>query len=706
MKPASLGSHYRSTCVLLALTLVPSLARADGSVDVSGSWSGEIAAPGSPIKFDIDFKRGSDGWTADISIPAQGANDVDLSDVVVSGKRVSFVMPGVPGTPTFDGTLHDSGDEIAGDFTQGGGKLTFHMVRGQDRIAGAAVALDGFDAFVDQAREAWNAPGIAIGIVVDDTVVLSKGYGVRDIESKKPVTDKTLFAIGSATKAFTAMTLATLVDEGVLDWDEPVINYLPNFQLYDDYATTHISPRDLVTHRSGLPRHDLAWYNNHRMTRAELVDHLRYFEPTLELREKFQYNNMMFVTAGYLAGQLTGGTWEDAVRARILNPLGMSATNFAVSESQKSLDYAAPHREKDDMVTRIPFRDITTVGPAGSINSSVEDMLKWVRLHLGAGTFEKKALLTASVMEELHKPQMVMGRSATRRELSAPTYAMGWMVREYRGHRVVEHGGAIDGFISSVAFYPDDGIGIVAFTNSKTALPTLMRRHAIDRLLDLEPIDWHGEAHAEWMESKKMSREAEERKDMFRHVDAPPSHPLDAFAGTYTHPGYGDVVVVVKQEGLELTYNDITTPFEPWHYNVFNGLENKDDPTFEGFRIQFRSNMKGDISELLAPFEPTLDPIVFEKKADPRMYDADYLARFEGVYSLPPQEVTVAVQGHVLTVHVPGQQTFTLEPAETDEFDLKGIAGYSVRFAVGDDGAMSAWFSQPNGVFEAKRRQP
>jgi len=690
---------------LILCTSITAPVIADDTAELSGKWKGQIATPASPLKFDVDFKKNDDGWSGDISIPVQGAKDIALSDVKIAGDKVSFVMTGVPGDPTFSGTLDKGGEKISGTFTQGGASLTFEMSRGEDRVAAAIESLKGFDEFVEQARKDWHAPGIAIGIVIDDQIVLAKGYGYRDLEEKKPVTLKTLFAIGSATKAFTSLTLGTLVDEGKLDWDTPIVNYLPYFKLYDDYATTHITPRDLVTHQSGLPRHDMAWYNNKKWSRAELVQHLRYYEPTHELREKFQYNNMMFVTAGYVAGQLTGGTWEEAVRQRIFQPLDMHDSNFSVVDSQKTDDFAYPYQDKDDKVTRIPFRNIDNIGPAGSINSNVEDMLKWVRLHLGDGTFSSKKIISQATLSELHNPQVVMGRPSSRPEISAPTYAMGWMVADYRGHRVVEHGGAIDGFIASVALYPDDGIGIVAFTNSQTALPTLMRRHAIDRILGLDEIDWNGEAFQKWVESKKHQKEAEKNKDMFRHADTTLSHSLDSYAGTYTNSGYGDAKVEVVGQQLSFTYNDITAPLERWHYDVFNGLENKDDPAFEDLRIQFRSNMKGDIAELLVPFELTLAPIVFEKKADSSMSDPAYLKQFLGEYTLSTQKVTFTLQGDALMGRVTGQPIFTLVPSGIDEFTLKEITGFSVRFVKGEGGIMTAWFNQPNGVFKAKRTE-
>jgi len=319
-----------SACLFVSFSVFSVTARATDATDVSGRWTGEIATPGTPLQFDVDFKQAKAGWDADISIPVQGAKDLALSDVTVDGEHVSFVIASIPGHPTFSGSLDDTGERIAGKFTQGGATLTFEMHRGEDRITAAHRALEGFDDVVENALQVWHVPGIAIGIVIDDEIALANGYGYRDVEAKKPVTTRTLFAIGSSTKAFTSLTLGTLVDEGKLDWDTPVMDYLPKFKLYDDYATTHITPRDLVTHRSGLPRHDLAWYNNKHWSRAEMVRRLRFYEPTAELREKFQYNNMMFLTAGYLAGQLTGGTWENAVRTRIFEPLDMRYSNFSV----------------------------------------------------------------------------------------------------------------------------------------------------------------------------------------------------------------------------------------------------------------------------------------------------------------------------------------------------------------------------------------
>ena len=255
------------------------------------------------------------------------------------------------------------------------------MRQTRSRLRGQSLA--GYDSFVNQALKDWEVPGIAIAIVKNGEVILAEGFGMRDVAGKLPVTRDTLFAIGSCTKAFTTFVMGTLVDEGKLDWDKPVRAFAPEILLQDRDARDLITPRDLVTHRSGLPRHDLVWYNA-TLSRQEIVRRLPYLEPSEPIRSKFQYNNIMFMTAGYLVDSLAGMPWEEAVRKRIFEPLEMKSANFSVKDSQKSADFAKPYDNRDDLVVLIPFRDITNTGPAGSINSSVKDMARWLIVNSGA----------------------------------------------------------------------------------------------------------------------------------------------------------------------------------------------------------------------------------------------------------------------------------------------------------------------------------
>lgn len=693
---------------LLMLLAFPVLAE----TGPAGHWEGEIQIPGTKLGIDVDLSQDGGAWKGDISIPLQNAKDLPLTNIKVDNKvdgaTVSFEIQGVPGTPTFNGTLAADGAKIAGDFAQGGGKFPFELRRGAAPAEAAKSALDGYDAFVEKTIQDAKVPGLAIAIVKGGEVVYAKGFGYRDVEQKLPVTADTLFAIGSSTKAFTTFTLATLVDEGKLDWDKPVRTFLPGFQMYDPNTTESITPRDLVTHRSGLPRHDLLWYNNNALTRKDVVERLRYLEPNEQLRAKWQYNNLMFLTAGYLTEYLTGKSWEDSVRERVFEPLGMTRTNFSVDDSQKDPDHALPYKEDDDeKIVLMPFRNISMIGPAGSINSSVNDMAKWVKLHLGNGKVGDKQLISANTLADLHLPQMVMGVPAERAELTPPSYALGWMVDGYRGHTRVEHGGNIDGFSALVTLLPQDDLGMVVLTNKDgTGTPERLVRHTIDRFLKLDPIDWNGEALARREKGRAAAKEAKAKKESVRKPGTKPAHKLAEYAGDYENPGYGPLKVAVAGDHLEMTYNGITAPLEHWHYEVWNGKEGAKDPTFENMKFMFQGDVKGNVPALAAQFEPQVKDIIFTRKPDARLFDPAYLSRFLGDYELAGQTGTFSLTGNVLTITMPGAPALHLEPAVGGDFVVKELRIISISFIEDAQGNVTgALFNQPDGVYTLTKKK-
>jgi CubicO group peptidase (beta-lactamase class C family) len=350
--------------------------------------------------------------------------------------------------------------------------------------------LEGLDAMVNRALETFHVPGAAVGIIIDGKVVLTKGYGFRDQANSLPVTENTLFAIGSCTKAFTTHVLGQLVDEGKVSWDDPVIKYLPEFRLKDEYATYHVTIRDLVTHQSGLPRHDLVWYNSN-LSRNDLLPRLQYLDFNTDLRGKFQYNNLMYVMAGLVIERVTGQTWEEAVHSRILAPLGMNRSNLSVLDSQKSDDFSLPYREKAGTLEAIPFNNLTVAGPAGSINSSVADMMKWVELQLSDGTFEERPFLKKETLQGMHTLQ-VSFRKFPEEASNYFGYGLGWMVGMHKGRYIVSHGGGIDGFISSVGFLPKEKIGVVVLTNSDSSMmfPNSLAEAILDQMLGIAEDDW------------------------------------------------------------------------------------------------------------------------------------------------------------------------------------------------------------------------
>jgi CubicO group peptidase (beta-lactamase class C family) len=579
------------------------------------------------------------------------------------------------------------------------------LLAGEPSVGTAKEPLAGFDSFVNQALRGWEVPGLAIAVVRNGHVVLAHGYGFRDVDKKLPVTSKTLFAIGSCTKAFTTFVMGTLVDEGKLDWDKPVRTYMPEFRLHDQVATELITPRDLVTHRSGLPRHDLVWYNA-ALSRKEIVERLRYLEPTEAFRGKFQYNNLMYMTAGYLVERLTGQSWEDAVRARIFASLGMTGTNFSVRDSQKAADFASPYADRDDKVVGIPFRDISTIGPAGSINSNVADMARWLIVQTDKGKIDGKQVLSPAVLADIHTPHMTTGVPQERKEIMPAGYALGWGVDDYRGHRRVHHGGAIDGFVATTTLFPDDGLGIVVLANlGGTGLPEMATRHAADRMLGLPPIDWNGEALGKKAKNKAADKEAKTKKDTIRRRGTTAAHKLEEYTGEYDHPGYGIIKIARRDGHLNIDYNNIEAPLEHWHFEVFNALKNPKDPAFEDQKVQFLTNVKGYVDGLAVSFEPSLTPIIFTLRPDGRLSDPEYLKRFTGEYDLAGRIISVRLKGSALVLDSQGQATANLSPERNDGFTVKGQAETILRFVSEHNQPASAiMLETPGGVFTAKRK--
>jgi len=692
-----------STLLIAFLVAIP--ASADSPFD--GHWEGSIAVPGQQLEIDVDLESDTDGTlSGDISIEVQGLRDLDLVELSADGVEIRFEIPNIPGAPSFVGTLAESGTEIAGTFSQGGSELAFELSR-IDTAAATEAALEGLGEVINQAIEDFNVPGLGIAVVAGGEVVYAEGFGHRDLENDLPMTADSLFAIGSTTKAMTATTLAMMADEGLFDWDEPLTRYLPSFRLADPMITARITPRDLVTHRSGLPRHDMLWYNNNESTREEIVAAMAHLELSADLREKFQYNNLMFMTAGYLAGQLSGTTWEETVRTRLFEPLGMERSNFSVAESQTDEDFAQPYRENDeDELELIPFRSIDLIGPAGSVNSSVREMSRWLAFNLSQGMAGDAQLISAASLADVHAPHMTLTPPSPESRVSQQAYGLGWVVGVYRGHRRIQHGGGIDGFITSVTFFPDDDFGIVAFTNIGSGLASLVSQTAADSILGLEPVDWIGEALERRKKGKEASDEAEEKMEDVRVADTKPSHSISDYPGTYEHPGYG-VLEITDREGdnaLQFTLNGITAPFEHWHYDVWVGAETDGDPTFENEKILFRSDFEGQITTVEAVLDVNVAPIAFAKRPAARLSDPEYIQRFAGTYeSRTGQQEKVELSAGVLTLHIPGQQVYTLEPAVSGRFNIQGLQGFSIGFEEDGDEVSAIVYYQPNGVFESKR---
>lgn len=699
-----------SSLVLPAPAPAAVLAAGLAAPGLTGRWTGSITLPTGKLDFSLHFTAEDAGT---ITIPAQGAKDLPLESVALSGSDATFKIKDIPGDPTFTGKLE--GDAVKGSFKQGGGTFVFEIRREEDANKQAADVLAGFDEFVEQARLGWNAPGVAVAIVKRGDVIYSKGFGYRDVEQKLPVTENTLFPIGSSTKAFTTFVLGQLADEGKIDWDKPVTTYLPEFRLADQEIGARLTPRDLVTHRSGLPRHDLVWYGNTPHTREELVKRLAFLPANKDLRETWQYNNLMFLTAGFLEERLTGRSWEENVRERIFVPLNMKRSTFTIRDMEKDSDFALGYRLDDDTdkVERMDFREIASMGPAGSINSSVNEMVGWVKLQLSDGFVEGKPLIKTTTLRDMQTPYMFMGAgSPDAPEIIPVGYGMGWFVDVYRGHQRIHHGGNIDGFSALVLFFPQEEVGMVILTNMNgSGLNNMIARHAADRLLGLSRDDWNGKALAKRALARAEQKKAKAKLEGVRKTGTHPSHPLTEFVGVYENPGYGNIRVIIDpasnsaDPALAFDYNGIITPLEHWHYDVFNAKKAEKDAAFEGFKLLFGTGEDGEIQTLQARMEPQCEPFVFRRLGDAKLSDPAYLTRFVGDFSIDGQPVKFALKDKLLTATIPGQPVYELEPARNDTFRIKTLPGFSIRFLSDGDECTKAEFIQPNGVFTAARNK-
>jgi len=467
---------------------------------------------------------------------------------------------------------------------------------------------EGFKEFITKTMEEWKVPGLGVAVVKDGSIVFSEGFGLRDIKRGLKITPQTLFPIASCTKTFTGVSLAVLADEGKLGWDMPIREYIPSLRFYDEYATNHITIRDLLVHRSGLPQH-YRMYFNRDISRKEIIDRLRFLEPSKGFRECFQYANLNYVIAAYLLEQVTNMSWESFVQEKIFNALEMKSTNFSVSDSQKTEDYALPYREEDGKVKEIPFFDVNRMGmgPAGSINSNLVDMAKWIVFHLNRGKFKGRQIVSEESLQVTHTPQIVISGGMSD-ELFYSSYGMGWVITSYRNHLMLSHSGGFDGFGCYVSLMPRDNLGCVVFCNKEgTFVPSILVSTVYDRLLGLSEISWN-ERMKERMARSREAAEEPKKEDIYPQ-GLKPAHPLEEYCGRFEHPAYGILIIEKEGDQLKVTHNNLQSTLVHCYYDVFE-TKNK---TFGQFKFFFITDENGAIDRIEVPFEPSVKNIVFKR---------------------------------------------------------------------------------------------
>ncbi len=457
------------------------------------------------------------------------------------------------------------------------------------------------DRIVEEALKTWQVPGASLAIVQNDKVVHLKGYGVKEKGGNAPVTPDTLFAIGSTSKAFTTTAMAMLVDEGKINWDDPVRKHIEFFRLSDPLASEQVTLRDIITHRTGLSRHDLFWYRS-PWSREEVIRRIGSVKLTRPFRSTWQYQNIMYVTAGQVVGVASKSSWEEFVEKRIFDPLGMTGANFSATVAEKAADRASPHvKESDGSVKVIPWFNLDNAGPAGSINAGARDISRWVRFQLGNGTFEGKRLVTAANMAEMHTPQMVLPVDrAAYPHTNMMSYGMAWFIQDYHGHHMIAHTGGIDGFRARVVLLPKQNLGIVILTNSSVgtssaSMHVAVTNSIVDLLLGLPKTDWNARYGEQVKNIETQTASFEQRREARRQKETRPSRELASYAGTYEDAAYGKVNVSVEGGALVVEWSSFKAKLEHYHYDTFLA---KDQSPLGGETVVFNLGAGGEVEQV------------------------------------------------------------------------------------------------------------
>ena len=579
----------------------------------------------------------------------------------------------------------------------------------EDRFAGLDTAFE-------RVLKDWHAAGFAVAVVEKDKVVYAKGFGYKDNEKKIPVTTNTLFAIGSCTKAFTAAMLGLLQKAGKVDFDKPVRTYLPDLKFYNDAMNNSITLRDMMCHRTGLPRHDYSWYGFSTTSRDSLLKRIQYMEPNFSVREKWQYNNFMFLLQGMVAEKITGKSWEENIREHIFKPLGMSNANFSVTDMQKYTDAALGYGlKKDSIIKKLDYYPINAMGPAGSINSNVLEMANWVSTWINGGKFNGKEILPATYVTEAMSSQMVVGAGTPTKEkpdIQFSNYGFGWILASYKGHYRVEHGGNIDGFSASTCFFPSDSVGIVVLTNQNgSTVTSIIRNLLADRILKLPYFDWNSDVKKISDKAKATAKEAEKTKTSSRKPNTAPSHLLKEYEGLYNHPGYGTFEVSMINDSLFAKLGKDLLWLRHYHYDIFEPFDKDpadgiDTTDKSPLHLQFHMSEAGELNAVSLTLEPTLPALKFNKTPRPKEITKEELQKYVGGYESNGITAKVYVKDDkILYILVPGQPDYELVPVDKNKFAIKVISGYYIQFEMNDKGeSTDLTFMQPNGNFKAKKK--
>jgi CubicO group peptidase (beta-lactamase class C family) len=423
------------------------------------------------------------------------------------------------------------------------------------------------DAFIRKGLKDWEGLGLSVVVVKDGQTLFSKGYGVTKVGTNEQVDDQTLMAMGSTTKAVTALALGMLVDEGKLALDDKVIKFLPGFKVADPWITRELTIRDLLTHRAGMGNADFLWSTANWST-AEVLDRMQYAETTYPFRSGYTYQNIMYAAAGEVLAAASGMAWETFLTERIFKPLGMRRTFPFHSQVQGMSNVVVPHDKVNGVLSEIPMLSADAIGAAGSVMSCASDMAIWMNFLLNRGV----PLLKPRTFDELFSPQVVIPRESfyPTTQLTEPhwtTYGLGWFQHDYKGKMLNYHTGSLPGLIAICGLLLTDRFGVYVFGNTDhIELRHAILYKAIDLFVTGGDRDWHSEI----LRLYKPEGASTPVSTLPILKNTQPSLPLEAYTGVYIHPMRGKAVVTLREGQLHLSLNDrVQLLLEHRHVDVF-----------------------------------------------------------------------------------------------------------------------------------------
>lgn len=560
--------------------------------------------------------------------------------------------------------------------------------------------------------EATEAAGFAVAVVEKDKVIYAKGFGYRDIENKLKADENTQFAIGSSTKAFTAALLGMLEAEDKLSLEDHPSKYIPALTFSNAALNTDVQIRDLLSHTTGLPRHDFSWYMFPSHDKKNLIERIQYHEANRGVREDWQYNNFMYLSAGVITEEITNKSWEENIQTQFFEPLGMANSSTDISGLKDGKNAALGYRnDKNGAVKLMSYYDIAGMSPAGSINSSVVDMSEWLKLWIADGVHEGKEILPKNYIAAATSSQSIVSSGRPGKEhpdLQFSTYGYGWFLSSYKGHYRVEHGGNINGFSANVAFYPSDSIGIVVLCNQNgSRLPNLVRNIIADKVLDVEGSDWLEEYKT--AKAKRKASTQEETAEETATATTELVRSLSDYVGSFKHEGYGIIELTTQNDSLFTILNRDSYYLQHKHFEVFDLLKVSDDGIESEalFSLNFVSDLNGELIGCNAKLEADLSPIVFDKVMEAIAVSSNELKQYTGQYNVMGMQLKVYLtKNGALYLSVPNQPDYLLEAFDTHKFKIKEAEGFKVYFKADEAGEIVALdLIQPNGTFEGKKEK-